>query len=294
MTGDNPKDFIGNFADELKKDIGNYFRARGVEEVSTPARQPHPPPEPNVRGVRNGRGWFCASPELEMKKLLAKRRRDIFQFAEVRRDDVPTPLHARRFTMLEWYRVKGGLPALLGDCRGILRLAARLSGRGFFSHRGSVAAAETEWEQHRLEELTGEAFGTENGGIENGGSRPNRENFSDVFLESVRPRLLAGRGPVVVTHWHEECGEEMLAARENGIDKRAELFLCGVELANGCEELADPAEVRRRLKIWKPNGDFDRAFIETAAAMEGIAGMAMGFDRLVMLSSGADHIRSLG
>ena len=255
--------------------VSDYFADSGAEAVETPILQEYPPPEPNVRGIKAGGLWLHASPESGMKKLLAVGRRDIFQFARVFRDDQPTPTHSREFTMLEWYRTVGGIPRLLADCRRILQLALEGSGSAAFVHGNIEVKPAENWEWKPVAELMA-ALGRKNG------------DFDALFHERVQPWLNSRRVPTVLTRWPRDGGE-MLAAADGDVLRRVEVYLCGVELANGCEELADGGEARRRLSHWQPDG-FDEALVTTADKMSGIAGMALGFDRLLMLSSGASHI----
>lgn len=218
-----------------------------------------------------------------MKKLLAAERRDIFQFARVFRDDVVGDLHGTEFTMLEWYRTDGGgIEALLADCRRIFELALDLGGAEFFEYRGIRVKVGGDWQSRSVTELLGERSVT-------------AENFGRLFHERVQPWLDSRKTPIVLTHWPPTGGEMLAAADENGIYRRAEVYICGVELANGCEELADPVQARSRLDSWRRHSGrpYDEQLVTTAAKMNGIVGMALGFDRLLMLSLAAGDIRGV-
>jgi lysyl-tRNA synthetase class 2 len=128
------------------------------------------------------------------------------------------------------------------------------------------------------------------------------ESWEDLFfrllLERVEPHL--GRGyPTFLTHW--PAAQAALARRDpadSRVAERFELYACGLELANAFVELTDAAEQRRRFEadrfrrhaLYGQDWEMDEDFLAAVAQMPECAGIAMGFDRLVMLATGANRI----
>ena len=126
--------------------------------------------------------------------------------------------------------------------------------------------------------------------------------FSKVLVEHVEPKL--GHGRLTVLYRISCAGSSVARTKPTDprVSERFEIYACGVELANGFGELTDAAEQRRRLtRRWtKSSGVYgeryplDEDFLAAVAAMPPSSGVALGFDRLVMLASGAHPDRSSG
>ncbi len=293
-----------------------FFTARGYTEVETPYAVPTPGEEVHLRSFRTEffsptgerRALFLhTSPEFAMKKLLAGGAGPIFQLARVWRNGEAGALHAPEFTMLEWYRPGAGMESLIAETFSYLRavLPPMLTWRG-------VAT-----DLSRFERLTlAEAFSRHVGAdllatAEDAPAlaaaarttlRPG-ESWEDLFfrllLERIEPHL--GRAqPTFLTHW--PAAQAALARRDPAdprVAERFELFLCGIELANAFVELTDAAEQRARFVADRtrrhartgPDWPMDEDLL--AALTQGLppcAGIAMGFDRLAMIATGAPRI----
>jgi len=213
--------------------------------------------------------WLHTSPEFAMKRLLVGGSGPIFQFARVWRNGEASALHAPEFTMLEWYRPGADMNALIAETTELLRavLPEVVSVRGVTT---SLA---------RTERLT----------------------VAEAFLHYVGADVHLGRAhPTFLTHW--PAAQAALARRDPAdprVAERFELFVCGIELANAFVELTDAAEQRqrflsdraRRHALYGPDWAMDEDFL--AALAEGLppcAGIALGFDRLAMIASGAERI----
>jgi elongation factor P--(R)-beta-lysine ligase len=293
-----------------------FFADRGYMEVETPYAVHTPGEEVHLRAFATRREhpdgsseplWLHTSPEFAMKRLLVGGAGPIFQFARVWRNGEGSVLHAPEFTMLEWYRPGAGMDSLIEETTDLLRAV--------LPDRVSVRGVTTSLE--RIERLTvAEAFdryagadvlGTEGDAAAlaaQARARPREgETWEDLFfrllLERIEPNL--GRAhPAFLTHW--PAAQAALARRDPAdprVAERFELFVCGIELANAFVELTDPVEQRsrfvadraRRHALYGPDWDLDEDFL--AALGEGMpesSGIAMGFDRLAMIASGADRI----
>ncbi len=259
------------------------------------------------------------SPEFAAKKLLSAGESRIFDFARVFRNRERTRLHAPEFTMLEWYRSGEGYERLMQDCADILRIAAETAGRNDWSYRGRSIDATLAPERVTLAEAfdrfaridllatVDDAGATDRDALaarasEAGIRVASDDSWSDVFtrilVETVEPAIGNGRACILCEY---PVPEAALARPKPGsprVAERFELYACGVELANAFGELTDPAEQRRRFeadmalkeKIYGERYPIDEDFLEALATMPEASGAALGFDRLVMLATGAETI----
>ena len=306
---------------QLVRAVRGFFEGRGYTEVETPYAVPAPGEEVHLRAFPTTREhpdgtieslWLHTSPEFAMKRLLVAQAGPIFQFARVWRNNEATPLHAPEFTMLEWYRPGASLDGLVAEATELLRdvLPAVVRCRGVTTdlsrfERLTVAEAFTQHVGVDLlaigedaQRLAAAARATLRGG----------ETWEDLFfrllLDRIEPQL--GRHhPTFLTHW--PAAQAALARRDPTdprVAERFELFVCGIELANAFVELTDPVEQRARFvadrerrhalggqplgqQSWPLDEDFLAALEH---GMPACAGIAMGFDRLAMIASGADRI----
>jgi lysyl-tRNA synthetase class 2 len=294
----------------------SYFTARGYTEVETPFAVPAPGEEVHLRAFRTEREspdgaskplWLHTSPEFAMKKLLVAGAGPIFQLARVWRNGEGSDLHAPEFTMLEWYRPGATMDSLIEEtiaylcavlppvvaCRGVATDLSRIE-------RLSVAEAFARYVGADVLATADDApslAAAANTRLRDG------ETWEDLFfrllLERVEPNL--GRAhPTFLTHWP---AAQAALARRNPADPRVaerfELFVCGIELANAFVELTDVEEQRarfaadraRRHAISGEDWPLDEDFLAALTfGMPPSAGIALGFDRLAMIASGANRI----
>ena len=304
--------------------LRTFFAARDFVEVETPALQVSPGMEPHIGalatelgepfGTARHRLYLHTSPEFTMKKLLAAGERRIFQFAKCWRDGERSPIHHPEFTMLEWYRAEEGTDALVADCAALLSAAAWAVDATGFKHRDlacnpfakpeRVTVAEA-FSRHcgfdlldvsgNRDALAGEA---ERLGAHVGDEDSWEDLFHRLMLERVEPHLGAGIPAILHEYPLALATNARVSAHDPRVAERFELYVCGVELANGCAELMDAAEQRRRFeadavlkeRLYGTRHPIDEDFLEALAAMPPASGIALGFDRLVMLATGADRI----
>jgi lysyl-tRNA synthetase class 2 len=122
--------------------------------------------------------------------------------------------------------------------------------------------------------------------------------FSRVLVEQIEPQLGNGRATILMEYPRAEAALARAKPGEPAVAERFELFMCGVELANGFGELTDPVEQRRRLeaemakkqRLYRERYPIDEDFLAALALMPQASGCALGFDRLVMLATGASRI----
>jgi lysyl-tRNA synthetase class 2 len=312
--------------------LRGYFAAHGFVEVETPALQVSPGLDLHIRalgvelgdplGERQQRLYLHTSPEFAMKKLLAGGMERIFQIARVWRDGERSPLHHPEFTLIEWYRAGASYEDLMADCAGLLGAAARgagstqlardrrhcdpaaplrrLSVADAFRHHCGIDLLATAPDPERPDAslLAAEArriglYVSENDTWE--------DAFHRIMLERIEPKLGDGAATLLCDYPLALAALARPSAHDGRVAERVELYGCGVELANGFSELRDAAEQRRRFerdaterkRLYGVEYPIDEEFLSALAAMPEAAGMALGFDRLVMLLAGAETIEDV-
>jgi elongation factor P--(R)-beta-lysine ligase len=313
--------------------VRDFFAESGFVEVESPALQVSPGLEPHLRAFATelhepgeGRGrrlYLHTSPEFAMKKLLAAGLPRIWQLAHVFRDGERSATHHPEFSMLEWYRATAGYEALMADCEALLRRAQEAAGAAALSwqartadagrpfERLSVAAA---FERHAGIDLLGTAPDPMNpdvarlaaaaAGI---GIVPHPDDdwetlFFRIFLDCIESHLGIGAPTILYGYPVSLAALSRPNPEDPHLCERFELYVCGLELANAFGELTDPAEQRRRFiadqvkkqALYGETYPIDEDFL--AALEHGLpecAGIALGFDRLIMLLTGAERIEDV-
>lgn len=261
--------------------------------------------------------YLHTSPEFACKKLLAAGEERIFTLTHVFRNRERSPLHHPEFTMLEWYRAGEPTLRLMEDCAGLLAAAARVAGATDLSWRGRTADPFVEPElvtvceafaRHAsidLAALLGDRDGLARAAARDGVRVAPDDNWSDLFskilAEKVEPRLGSERATLLTDYPVSEAALARANADDPRFADRFELYVCGVEVANGFAELTDPNEQRRRFeaqmaekaRIYGEHAPIDEDFLAALAEMPAACGVALGFDRLVMLATGAERIEQV-
>jgi elongation factor P--(R)-beta-lysine ligase len=306
--------------------LRGWFAGRGFIEVETGALQVSPGNETHLHAFATALAapdgtptplYLRTSPEFACKKLLAAGERRIVEFAKVFRNRERGALHAPEFTLVEWYRTGESYRALMADCAAILAQAAEAAGTWHFSFRGRSADPFAEPERLTVAEAFARFAGidllatlpggepdrrrlataAQTAGIRIGDDDSWGDIFSRVLVERVEQKLGIGRATILDEY---PALQAALArpSRDPRVAERFELYVCGVELANGFGELTDPAEQRRRLeremaekeRIYGERYPIDEDFLAALSQMPEACGIALGLDRLVMLATGASHI----
>jgi lysyl-tRNA synthetase class 2 len=305
----------------------NFFVAQGFSEVDTPALQVSPGLEPHLRAFATtleeaggGRPLFLhTSPEFAMKKLLAAGLPKIFQLAHAFRNGERSATHHPEFTMLEWYRAGADYRELMADCEGLLRAAAAAAGTTRLTWHGRECDPRMPFERLSIAEAFQRHAGIDILATASDPLHPDRallaaaaagigiaphagDDWEDlvfrIFLERIEPRLGIS-APTLLTDY--PLAMAALARAKPGdprVAERVELYVAGLELANGFSELTDAIEQRARFArdraktqaLGRAPYPVDEDFLAALATLPESAGMALGFDRLVMLATGASSI----
>jgi elongation factor P--(R)-beta-lysine ligase len=312
----------------IKAGLRRFFEERGFMEVEAAALQVSPGNEAHLHAFATelrGMGgetrplYLHTSPEFACKKLLAAGERYIFDFARVFRNRERTALHHPEFTLLEWYRVGEPYESLMQDCAEIIALTAESAGVREFRYRNSAADPFAEPERMTVAEAferyasidllassgpIGEpgrsrlAGAAERADIRVAADDSWSDIYSRVLVERIEPNLGLGRATILYEYPASEAALARPTAHDARVAERFELYVCGVELANAFGELTDPAEQRRRFeaemgekeRVYGERYPIDEDFLAALAHMPEASGIALGFDRLVMLATGAARI----
>ncbi len=310
----------------ITRAVRGWFDEQGFVEVETGVLQVSPGNETHLHAPRTeltgadgqrASRYLRTSPEFACKKLLAAGETRIFELARVFRDRERGDLHLPEFTMLEWYRADAGYDAVMTDSIVIIAHAAQATGIGQFRFRGRMADPFAEPELLTV----GAAFERFAGIdllatiVDGRGDRAalaaaavarvrisDDDTWSDIFskvlVEHVEPRLGQGQLTVLFEYPAPEAALARTKPSDPRVAERFEIYACGVELANGFGELTDAREQRHRFteameekqRRYGERYPLDEDFLAAVGQMPQASGVALGFDRLVMLASGALRI----
>jgi lysyl-tRNA synthetase class 2 len=270
-----------------------FFLSRGYLEVETPNRIPAPLPESHIDAIPSGSWWLHPSPELCMKRMLGAGYDRIFQIAKCWRDRERGPLHLPEFTLLEWYCAGSDYRNLMEECEDLLLYVSVALGAGDgISCRGLPIDLSKPWERITVREAF-ERYGSV--ALEQALAE---ERFEEVLAMEIEPHLGISK-PVLLYDYPLVFGS--LARTKPGDPRTAErfeIYIGGLELANGFSELTDAGEQRRRFEKENetrtrrgcPPYPMPENFLAALSRMPDSAGIALGVDRLVMLFAGASSI----
>jgi len=277
----------------LLQGIRQFFIERGYLEVETPHRIPTPAPESHIDAVPSLTWFLHTSPELCMKRMMATGYDKIFQICRCWRESERGSLHLPEFTLLEWYRAGEDYRSLMNECEEMIRFAGEATGKGKTVHfRECEIDLSSPWDrisvleafQHYARTTMAEALA--------------KDLFDEIMVEEIEPKL-GLRKPAFLFDYPAERGAlARLKIEDPTVAERFELYMGGVELANGFSELVDSEEQRRRFRVenenrqarGKPVYPMPDRFLAELEDMPPAAGIALGVDRLVMVFSDAGTI----
>lgn len=312
----------------IQSALRRFFDERDFIEVDTATLQVSPGNEAHLHAFAtlalNHDGsahplYLHTSPEFACKKLVAAGEKRIACFAHVYRNRERGPLHHPEFTMLEWYRAGETYETLMRDCADILALAAETTGTGQFTFQGRTCDPFAEPERLAVAEAFARFAGIDllasiapdgetdretlaaamtSAGLRVAADDTWADLFSRVLVEKIEPHLGFGRATILDEYPAAEAALARPTARDHRVAERFELYACGVELANAFGELTDASEQRRRFememaekaRVYGETYPLDEDFLAALTIMLEASGIALGFDRLAMLATGASRI----
>lgn len=289
--------------------IRGFFAERGVLEVDTPCLAASGGLEPNLQSLAvayegltappGGRFWLQSSPEHAMKRLLAAGAGSIYQITHAFRGGERGRLHNPEFTLLEWYRLGWDHYALMDEVAELLqhvlgdRPVERLTYSEAFCRHLGVDPLEA---PHETLEACANELGLEHSAM----AALDRDALLDLLLsERVIPALRQDVLTFIYDFPASQAVQARLRSDDPRVAERFELFSDGLELANGFHELTDASEQRQRFVREQASrtgqglvsAEVDeRLLAALEAGLPACAGVAVGFDRLVMRRLGAERI----
>ncbi|MCE5269402.1 MAG: EF-P lysine aminoacylase GenX, partial [Planctomycetaceae bacterium] len=252
--------------------------------------------------------WLQTSPEFHMKRMLAAGSGRIYEVARVFRQDEVGPLHNPEFTLIEWYQPGEGLEAGMQFTSDLCEAVLHSDGA---QDRGHIAAERISYREaferyvgiDPLEADDAALVATvRRYGIDAPASldAADRDGWLDLLMvERIQPHLGAERPALLYDYPASQAALARVRPEDSRVAERFELYIRGVELANGYHELLDPAELRarneqtntQRVADGKPALPVESRLLKAMeAGLPASVGVALGFDRLVMLAAGARSI----
>lgn len=312
----------------IKSAFRRHFEDQGFTEVECGALVTSPGNEAHLHAfqtelIETGGAihplYLHTSPEFAAKKLLAAGETKLFDFARVFRNRERTRLHAPEFTMLEWYRAHEPYETVVTDTLALIRLAAQTTGATAFSYRDIPCDPHAEPERLTVAEAfsihagidllstlsatgQGDRAALSRKAQRSGQDVAEDDSWADIFskllVARIEPRLGRGRPTVLSEYPRCEAALARACAHDARVAERFEVYASGVELANGFGELTDPGEQRARFeaemdemqRIYGTRYPLDEDFLAALAHMPPASGVALGFDRLVLLATSARKI----
>ncbi len=266
--------------------IRQFFVKEGYLEVETPHRIPTPAPESHIEAVPSDPWFLHPSPELCMKRMMAAGYDRIFQICRCWRERERGNKHLPEFTLLEWYKAAGDYHALMGECEKLIRSVARAVGLGQkIIFRGRDIDLSAPWERISVEEAFHRYART---------SVPEaleEDLFDEIMVQDIEPNLGIDKPTFIYDYPAQRGALARLKREDQTVAERFELYIGGLELANGFSELVDSQEQKKRFQTenenrqsnGKPIYSMPDKFLAELDEMPPSAGIALGVDRLVMV-----------
>lgn len=278
---------------ELIQSIRNFFIENNFLEVETPVRIPSPAPEEHIEAISSDNWFLQTSPELCMKRLLSAGFPRIFQISKCFRSAERGSKHLKEFTMLEWYVAGFDYHQLMDQCEAMLISVFKNIGHDKSITwqnkkirlatpwgRVSVADAFLKYAPIAMQEAL------------------NQDKFDEIMVEYIEPGLGIDQPTFIYDYPARLAALAKIKESNPAVAERFELYIGGLELANGFSELTDANEQRQRFeealkaraaKSWAPY-QMPEKFLKSMLTMPESAGVALGIDRLVMLLANTDKI----
>ncbi|MCJ7810348.1 MAG: EF-P lysine aminoacylase EpmA [Desulfobulbaceae bacterium] len=273
--------------------IRAFFEANGYLHVETPCLIPAPAPEAHIDAIRAGDLYLQPSPELCMKRLLATGFSRIFQISKCFRNKERGTLHLPEFTMLEWYRTDIDYTVLMEECQDLfLFVCESLHLQEPVCYGGRDIDFHPPWERLSVEDA-----------FKSLASIPLKEAlekdlFEEVMVEEIEPHLGWGKPTFLFDYPASMAALARLRKDNRAVAERFEIYVGGLELANGFSELNDAEEQRTRFEeerrkraaSQRPVYPVPEKFLDALPSMPDAAGIALGIDRLAMILTDATSI----
>ena len=266
--------------------IRHFFVQKGYLEVETSHRIPTPAPESHIDAIPSDTWFLHTSPELCMKRMMAAGYEKIFQICHCWRKRERGVLHLPEFTLLEWYRAGTDYHSLMEECEQLIRsVAVTLELGENIIFRGRDIHLSEPWQRISVKEAFRHYTCTSvTEALE-------RNLFDQIMVQDIEPRLGIEKPMFLYDYPAERGALARLKQEDHSVAERFELYIGGLEIANGFSELVDSEEQRRRFHLENKNRQsmgkriysLPDKFLAELDRMPSCAGIALGVDRLVMV-----------
>lgn len=277
---------------KLIQSIRFFFINNGFLEVETPLRIPSPAPEENIEALTAGNWFLQTSPELCMKRLVAAGYPRIFQISKCFRAGERGDRHLPEYTMLEWYVAGFNYQQLMDQCEALILSVAGDLGIAEIMRQNRKINLTAPWERISVAEAFSKyaPLTSEDALV--------RDFFDETLVDHVEPNLGMNKPAFIYDYPARLASLAKLKVENPAVGERFELYIGGMEIANGFSELTDAGEQRQRFeealktraaKNWA-RYEMPEKFLRSLDSLPPCAGIALGIDRLVMLMAGAATI----
>ena len=313
---------------QIIRSIRAYFDGLGFDEVETLILQTCPVIDTHIRAFATDlRGvdgkvkdtvYLHTSPEFAMKKLMVAGMSEIYQICNVFRNAEGSKRHRCEFKMIEWYRTNADYNDIMRDCEGLLQACAKAVDVKLFQYKTYKCDPFTAWERLSvveaferyadidlmsvLEDKVALRQAVQGLGLHTAEDDEWDDLFFRIMDEKIEPQLGMGAPTFLCDYPISMASLSKPKADDPRFAERFELYVCGVELANAFSELTDADEQVRRYhiemdekeRLYGERYPLDEDFIEALRhGMPESGGIALGIDRLVMLTCGVDDIKDV-
>jgi len=266
--------------------IRQFFVKEGYLEVETSHRIPTPPPESHIEAVPSGTWFLHPSPELCMKRVMAAGYDRIFQICRCWRERERGSKHLPEFTLLEWYKAEGNYRSSMGECEKLIRSVAEAVGLGQkIIFHGRQIDLSSPWERISVKEAFHRYART------SVAEALEKNLFDEIMIQNIEPNLGVEKPTFLYDYPAERGALARLKKEDQTVAERFELYIGGLELANGFSELVDSQEQKKRFQAENENRQSNGKsiysmpdkFLAELDEMPPSAGVALGVDRLAMV-----------
>ena len=273
----------------LLQAVRRFFHARDYLEADTPVRLPALIPEAEIQPLRSEDRFLQTSPELCMKRLLANGCERLFQICHCFRKGERGRLHQEEFTLLEWYQTGWSYAELMTECEELVRSLARFCADQGWQPLPAWAAQPEPWPRLTVADAFQQFTGLAAEEAVRQGS------FDLLLVEKVEPELARMGAAFLCDYPIALAALARPKQEEPAVAERVELYINGIELANGFSELTDAAVQQRRFQAEMAKAGISSSlmpekFLRALARLPDCAGIALGLDRLFMLLLGRSSL----
>jgi len=273
--------------------LRRFFIQQGFLEIETPLRIPSPAPEEHIEPLPSGSWFLQTSPEICMKRLLAAGYPRIFQFCKCFRAGERGNRHLPEFSMLEWYVLQYDYRQLMDQCEDLLISACQAMGHsGKVIWQNKTIRLSPPWERITVADAFSRYAPVS---LQNALAG---DRFDEVLVEHVEPNIGNDHPTFLFDYPAQMASLAKIKKDDSTVAERFELYIGGMEIANGFSELTDAREQRRRFEeALKAQAAKDQAryampepFLASLENLPPCAGIALGLDRMIMILADTANI----